>query len=219
MRAAREVWRTGPAGPALPEVPSQVAAKGGTPVMSQPVYTYDTEFLEDGHTIELISIGIVCEDGREYYAVNADMPYERLKRDDWLCENVVPHLPLAGNPPTVERHSNPSSGYYWSLDTKSVLVKPKWVIANEVREFLLAVDPPELWANYAAYDHVVLAQLWGRMISLPKGLPMFTHDLQQLLETMPEFEKPSQVGTEHNALEDARYVMQVLRAIGKVPTA
>ncbi|AMU78480.1 DnaQ-like DNA polymerase III subunit [Mycobacterium phage SkinnyPete] len=183
--------------------------------MNGPIYAYDTEFLEDGHTIELISIGIVCEDGREYYAVNADMPHERIRKHEWLCENVIPHLPLAR---TVKRHSNPGSGYYWLLDTKSVLVKPKWVIANEVREFLLAVDPPELWANYAAYDHVVLAQLWGRMISLPKGLPMFTHDLQQLLETMPDFEKPEQDGTEHNALDDARYVMDVLRAAGKVPS-
>ena len=30
---------------------------------------YDFEFLEDGSTIEPISIGMVCEDGREYYAV------------------------------------------------------------------------------------------------------------------------------------------------------
>jgi hypothetical protein len=29
------------------------------------IYCYDTEFLKDGRTIELISIGIVCEDGRE----------------------------------------------------------------------------------------------------------------------------------------------------------
>ncbi|MCW2560140.1 MAG: hypothetical protein JWP55_4104 [Mycobacterium sp.] len=29
------------------------------------IYCYDTEFLNDGRTIELISIGIVCEDGRE----------------------------------------------------------------------------------------------------------------------------------------------------------
>lgn len=184
---------------------------------SQPVYAYDTEFVDDGHTIELISIGIVCEDGREYYAVNSDMPYERIKTDDWLCRNVVPHLPLGGNPPTVERHSNPSSGYYWSLDMKSPLVKPKWVIANEVREFLLAVDPPQLWANYAAYDHVALAQLWGPMIRLPKGLPMWTHDIQQLIEAMPGFEVPEQAGDEHNALADARHVMDVLRAARKVP--
>ena len=31
-------------------------------------YFYDTEFIDDGHTINLISIGIVAEDGHEYYA-------------------------------------------------------------------------------------------------------------------------------------------------------
>lgn len=31
------------------------------------IYCYDTEFLEDGRTIDLISIGIVCEDGRSPY--------------------------------------------------------------------------------------------------------------------------------------------------------
>ncbi|AIK67681.1 Rnase H [Mycobacterium phage Poenanya] len=185
-----------------------------------PIYAYDTEFLEDGRTIELISIGIVCEDGREYYAVNSDMDHKRIAKDDWLCQNVVPHLPLSGKGYRgVNPYKSDTGRWVWSLDTKSTLVKPKWVIANEVREFLLAVDPPQLWANYAAYDHVVLAQLWGRMISLPKGLPMFTHDLQQLLETMADFEKPEQDGTEHNAIEDARWVMKVLRAAGKVPSA
>ena len=28
-------------------------------------YFYDTEFIEDGTTIELVSIGVVAEDGRE----------------------------------------------------------------------------------------------------------------------------------------------------------
>lgn len=35
-------------------------------------YFFDTEFIEDGRTIDLVSIGIVCEDGREYYAVSAE---------------------------------------------------------------------------------------------------------------------------------------------------
>lgn len=30
---------------------------------------YDCEFLEDGNTIDLISMGMVAEDGRELYAV------------------------------------------------------------------------------------------------------------------------------------------------------
>jgi hypothetical protein len=43
------------------------------------VIDYDLEFLEDGRTIELISIGMVCDDGREYYAVNRDMPVRRIR--------------------------------------------------------------------------------------------------------------------------------------------
>lgn len=43
-------------------------------------FFYDTEFIEDGKTIDLISIGIVAEDGLEYYAVNLDAPWKRISR-------------------------------------------------------------------------------------------------------------------------------------------
>jgi hypothetical protein len=179
------------------------------------VYCYDTEFLEDGNTIELISIGIVSDDGREYYGINSDADWDRIRKDDWLMDNVVRHLPTHSTG-QVEKHTGfGDKGYSWGgLLMRDVRVKPKWVIANEVREFLLAGDDPELWAYYAAYDHVALAQLWGRMINLPKGLPMWTHDLMQHLEQMPEdFEKPPQDGDEHNALADARWNMKLLTAM------
>lgn len=160
-------------------------------------YFYDTEFLEDGRTIELISIGIVTDDGREYYAVNSEMPTQRIVEDKWLCKNVWPSLPVQMNGATAT---------IW-LDKTSPLVKPKWVIANEVREFILAGSGDvELWADYAAYDHVVLAQLFGKMIHLPNGIPMFTHDLQQLLGHYPNYEIPEQTAGQHNALEDARHL-------------
>lgn len=181
------------------------------------IYCYDTEFLEDGHTIELISIGIVCEDGREYYAVNSDMDQERVRRDRWLLANVWPHLPLRGyktKPATVGGAIKDIVDTVGCLDTHSTLVKPKWVIANEVREFLYDDDAPELWAYYAAYDHVALAQLWGRMIDLPKGIPMYTHDLKQEMDRVgiasDEF---PQSGDEHNALADARWNWSVLSRI------
>ncbi|WP_405559084.1 3'-5' exoribonuclease [Streptomyces canus] len=41
---------------------------------------YDLEFLEDGRTIELISIGMVCDDGRQYYAVNRDMTVRKIRK-------------------------------------------------------------------------------------------------------------------------------------------
>ena len=32
-------------------------------------YFYDTEFIDDGRTVELISIGVAAEDGRECYSI------------------------------------------------------------------------------------------------------------------------------------------------------
>lgn len=188
-------------------------------------YWYDTEFLEDGRTIELISIGIVAEDGREYYAVNAEVNAslnegdlgKRISKNDWLMENVMPHLPLATK---ISQHSFPSNVKWLppNLNMHDTRVKPRWVIANEVREFLTHAsedrDENELWAYYADYDHVLLCQLWGRMIGLPKGIPMWTHDLKQEMDrlgvTSEEFVRP--IGeAEHNALSDARWNRDVFR--------
>lgn len=178
-------------------------------------YIYDTEFLEDGSTINLISIGIVCEDGREYYAVNSDADWERIRKDDWLMDNVVRHLPTHRTGGVEKRNGFGEQGWSWGgLSMKSTLVKPKWVIRNEVREFFLkgveltgpSIYLPELWAYYGAYDHVALAQLWGKMISLPKGMPMWTRDLMELDAGMAF---PAQDSAEHNALEDARWGMKV----------
>ena len=149
-------------------------------------YFYDCEFIEDGRTIDLISIGIVADDGREYYAINSDMPVDRIRKNNWLMENVWPHL-------------TPDYCLEW---------KPKTQIRDEVADFLRAPDgmDTELWADYAAYDHVALAQLFGRMIDLPLHVPMFTNDLRQEWRRLGEPELPEQEIGLHNALEDARHL-------------
>jgi hypothetical protein len=167
---------------------------------------YDTEFLENGSTIDLISIGLVRSDGAEYYAVNADATWPKIAEHRWLCENVIPHLPLSSK--GVRKHTPAAgSGWTFNIDLSSTLVRPRWVIANEVREFILAVDDPELWADYCSYDHVVLCQLWGTMARLPGGIPMWTHDLRQEIERAGNPVIPPMDGlTAHNALDDAREV-------------
>jgi hypothetical protein len=179
-------------------------------------YFYDTEFLEDGKTVDLISIGIVAEDGREYYAVSSEVNDDELKtrirRHDWLLKNVVPSLPLTNagvwsfTPPSNEPDM-------FSLDMRNTLVRPRWLIANEVREFFAQdTSPVELWADYAAYDHVVLCQLWGTMMALPKGMPMWTHDLEQAWEDAGRPDRPEQNAGQHNALEDARWNAKLYQA-------
>jgi hypothetical protein len=169
---------------------------------------YDTEFLEDGSTIELISIGMVAEDGRELYLVNeaieADPLYTRIGHHDWLMKNVIPHLPLRERDPIEQPHAQYAGRFH--LDAKDNRVVSRRYIRNAVRDFVLGTPEPELWAWYGAYDHVVLAQLFGRMIHLPAGFPMWTNDLRQEVQRRGDPSLPKQESVEHDALADARWV-------------
>jgi hypothetical protein len=155
---------------------------------------YDTEFLEDGKTIDLISIGMVREDGAELYLVNADADWDRILDNEWLVQNVVPQLGPA------------------SEDVR------KDVLAEKVRQFVTEGlgkgETAELWGWYSSYDHVVLCQLYGKMIDLPKGFPMFTHDLRQVTKSR---DLPKQTEGKHNALEDARWLAKAWKHYYRTP--
>lgn len=144
---------------------------------------YDTEFVEDGRTIELISIGMVAEDERELYRVSSEFDMERARAHPWIRDHVLPHIDEGG----AERRLRED-------------------IANDVREFILTTPEPSLWAWYGAYDHVALCQLWGPMIELPKGVPMWTNDLKTLAMIYGNPPMPKQPAEEeHHALFDARH--------------
>jgi len=150
-------------------------------------YWYDTEFIEDGHTIDLISIGVVAEDGRTYYAISTE--FDESKASQWVKDNVIVHLSKADNP--CERKSR-----------------------QQIKEDLLnfcapeKYGKPEFWGYYSAYDHVVLCQLFGTMMELPKGWPMFTQDIQQLRVSLGDPDLLKQDSSEHHALADALWTKQ-----------
>ena len=147
---------------------------------------FDTEFIEDGRTIDLLSIGLVRADGATYYAEPAEA--DRSRADEWVRANVIPHL------------RGP--------------VKPRAVIAAEIKAFV--GDAPEFWAYYADYDWVVLCQLFGRMIDLPTGWPMFCRDVQQVRAEMGVDGLPPQNGTAHNALDDALWTREAHAFLGSL---
>jgi hypothetical protein len=178
-------------------------------------YFYDTEFLEDGKTIELISIGIVSSDGREYYAVNSEAPWKRIADHQWLRANVARYLPrIHGDRRLqVSQRRNPMA-----LDFDSPLMKTRTRIASDLVDFIQPQRGTdiELWADYCAYDHVVLCQLFGTMMDLPDGMPMWTHDLEQLWVNAGRPTKPEQGEGQHNALEDARWNAKLYAACAAV---
>lgn len=174
-------------------------------------YWLDTEFIEDGKTIDLISIGIVAEDGREYYAVNRECDFHAASK--WVLENVL-------NPMGLDREGWIDMPWEMSprVQQEFLACKPRKVIARDVALFLGCkdsekfryelkdeVDSPEIWAYYADYDWVVFCQLFGTMMELPKGFPMYCRDIKQECDRLGNPELPKQEKGTHNALEDARW--------------
>lgn len=163
---------------------------------------HDWEFLEDGSTIVPISVGMVTDAGDEYYAVFGDMPWGRVCQYQWLRDNVVPHLPLAGN---RGRDKVPV------LDRLHPAVKDRQTIRNEVQGFILSHPRPQMWGWYSDFDQVALAWLFGRMVDLPRGVPMRTNDVQQEADRLgvTDDQLPQQGGGVHDALADARHARVV----------
>jgi hypothetical protein len=139
---------------------------------------FDTEFIEDGKTIDLISIGMIREDGALLYFENKECNWAAAS--DWVKDNVLPHVSAAED--------------VW---------RSRAEIADAVVAF--AGDKPEFWGYYADYDWVVLCQLYGRMIDLPKGWPMYCRDVKQLCDNVGNPKLPIQDTTEHHALADAKW--------------
>lgn len=160
---------------------------------------YDLEFLEDGYTISLISIGLVARDGRKYYAVSANLGEAAVTNHAWLRENVVPLLPRY---PGIHM-----DGTGWH-DRNHPDVKSRNQIADEVSEFIGAYKRPRLIGYYSDYDHVCLMQLWGPMVAKPAHVPMKTFDLAQLAEELGNPVLPKQTTPEHHALNDATWNME-----------
>jgi hypothetical protein len=186
-------------------------------------YFYDCKFVEVGRTVDLISIGIVAADGREYYAVALEAPWELVLRHPWLMRNVVQHLPGSGVATPIgysETATDIPAGekWFWQPDVTSVLVKPRQSIANEAREFF-GFDPPEdveLWSWHGAYEHGALSKLWVPG-NRPEGLPDWTNNLKQEHVRQGSPELPTREPGEHNALADARYNMAIAKALGVIP--
>ena len=162
-------------------------------------YFYDCEFIEDGRVIDLVSIAVVDEYGREYYAVSTE--YDESRALPWVRRNVLDKLPSPADRAWRSRESIRDSLYEF-------LIEP-------VRD--RPGEPLELWAWYAAYDHVVLAQLWGAMPALPREIPRFTKDLRQLWDDKGRPPLPVAAAQRHEALVDARHNLARWNALQGLP--
>lgn len=205
-------------------------------------------------TIDLISIGIVYtndgmyNDDDTYYAVSNEFDIDSAWNNVWLRDNVLKSLfpsEVSGNKTTrdsmtlsqfKEHISNYGKSRYQIAEEIKVYcsggdyndVKKRIDLGLEMEESIFTGDI-EFYAYYADYDWVVFCWLFGRMIDLPKGFPMYCKDLKQVLDEKAEMlaqkisntqplglsfdnlkfikslsNYPTQKN-EHNALDDAKW--------------
>jgi hypothetical protein len=180
-------------------------------------YFLDTEFYENGTTIDLISIGVVCEDGREFYGVNAECNFSVVS--DWVLDNVLMPMGLDRNGwdrcPTddaMKARNNYTlmhthSRHWLAVELLGFIKNIPIKYAEPYKTYHQApvAVKPEFWGYYADYDWVVFCQLFGTMMDLPVGFPMYCHDIKQLCDGLGNPQLPTQGKNEHNALADAHW--------------
>lgn len=154
----------------------------------------DTEFAEEPGRIELISIGIVSEDDREFYAESSE--FKDWMANEWVNQNVLPHL---WNKQLDKKPYN-----NWSLNGGIGGLLPKKHIGLEIQKFV-GFENPEFWGYYADYDWVVTCWLFGSMSDLPNGWPKYCRDIKQYCDRLGNPTLPENTETKHHALSDARW--------------
>lgn len=178
-------------------------------------YFIDTEFRERPYTIDLISIGIVCEDGREYYAIHKNFNLDDVWDDGWLRKNVLLPIYLDGIGEDI-RDVLP-----FSKDSIDTILVSSGKSVEQIRKeiiYFICDDRPEFYGYYADYDWVVFCWIFGRMIDLPKGFPKYCMDLKQMMDDNgldKEWKRlncPDPEG-EHNALVDARWNLKLFNEL------
>jgi hypothetical protein len=165
---------------------------------------FDSEFTGLHQHTTLISIGLVAENGREFYAEFTD--YDEDQIDGWLRENVLSKLVFK-----CDRNRAIEDGAYTSRTGDNEY------IASELEKWLDSFTKPvEMWSDCLAYDWVLFCQLWGGALDVPKWIYYIPFDLSTLFKIKgidPDInrEKFATLAKEdekskHNALWDAKVI-------------
>lgn len=179
---------------------------------------FDTEFSGLHQNTTLISIGMISEDGRKFYAEFND--YDKTQVDSWLQENVIDNL-LFKAPPKDQQE------YYMASRTEDNIIGNDLYesynldmrgsteeIKVELEKWISQFDSVEMWSDCLAYDWVLFCQIFGHAFSIPKNVYYAPFDICTMMElkginpdiSREEFVENSVSGMKHNALYDAKVI-------------
>lgn len=182
---------------------------------------FDMEFTGLHKNTTPISIGIVSEDGKKFYAEFTD--YDESQCNDWIKENVIKNLKLAGMGVGVsDTDENPPL---------RIVMGDKRYIRQEANEWLRQFNKIQFVSDVCHYDFVLLIDLLtngGTALDLPENISAVCHDLNMDIarhfhvsdreafdmnreKIMNDLCGPEDIvtGNKHNSLYDAQIIKTI----------
>lgn len=177
---------------------------------------YDSEFTGLHQHTTLISIGLVAENGLEFYAEFTD--YDATQCDEWINKNVLKHTRWLSNEP-------PKEPICENINKSTNICANKTVIKEKLSEWLQQFSMIEIWADCYAYDWILFCELFGGAREIPQNIFYIPGDLATMFilkglnpdtdrEQFAELEKSQP--TRHNALNDALVVRSCYQKLVKM---
>ncbi|GAB7057366.1 polyadenylate-specific 3'-exoribonuclease AS [Paenibacillus sp. YK5] len=161
---------------------------------------FDTEFTGLHQNTTLISIGLIAEDGRTFYAELTD--YDKNQVDEWIQKNVIDNLII----------HNSRKNYYYVTDTDEIYLGDSEKIRRKLTEWIEQYESVEVWSDCLSYDWVLFNQLFGHAFNIPKNVYYIPFDICTLMKIKgvdPDVNREEfagMTGEKHNALHDAKVI-------------
>jgi hypothetical protein len=162
---------------------------------------FDTEFTGLHKDTTLISIGLVSDSGKEFYAELTD--YDPSQVDDWIKENVIDNLVFNDMEPFVD-----------CIGSATLLKGTKDQVATVLQEWLQQWKSVETWSDCHHYDVVLLHDIFGGAFSMPDNVYYIPYDICTVFKMFgmdPDVSREAFIdspidGAKHNALYDAKVI-------------
>lgn len=179
---------------------------------------FDTEFTGLHQYTTLISIGLISECGKTFYAEFND--YDRTQIDEWLQNNVINNLkfkePKQGEGEyyvaTRSEENKVPNDLYKSFSIE--LRDETSVIKHQLLQWLEQFEQVEIWSDCLSYDWVLFNQIFGHAFNIPKNVYYIPFDICTLFKikgidpdiNREEFANMKDGSQKHNALWDAKVI-------------
>lgn len=165
---------------------------------------FDTEFTGLHQKTTLISIGLISECGKTFYAELND--FDQSQIDDWLTENVIVNLEMSFTRPQIVRVKDNDTRYFGNTE----------MLKSELTNWLSQFELVEMWSDCLSYDWVLFNQIFEHAFNIPKNVYYIPFDICTLFYVKgvdpdinrEEFSNMKEGSQKHNALWDAKVIRE-----------